>query len=50
MTAEAISRLTFTAANYEEAILFFKKRFASKLQILNKHLDTLHELGDCSVP
>ena len=42
--AEAVSGLTLTAANYEEAILILKKRFGNKQQIMNKHMDTLLNL------
>ena len=42
--AEAVSGLTLTAANYEEAILILKKRFRNKQQVVNKHMDTLLNL------
>ena len=39
--AEAISGLTLTAANYEEAIAILKRRFGNKQQIINKHMEIL---------
>ena len=38
---EAVSGLTLTSANYEEAVLILKKRFGNKQQIIAKHMDTL---------
>ena len=42
--AEAVSGLTLTADNYEEAISILKKRFGNKQQIVNKHMDILPNL------
>ena len=41
--AEAISRLTLTATNCDEAITILKKRFGNK-QLINKHMDILLNL------
>ena len=38
---ESISGLSLTAANYPKAIDTLKKRFGSKQQIVNKHMDVL---------
>ena len=38
---DAISGLSLTASNYEEAIAILKKRFGNKLQIINRHMDIL---------
>ena len=38
---EAISGLSLTSKNYREAIATLKKRFGSKQQIVNKHMDVL---------
>ena len=38
---EAISGLTLTAANYQEAISILEKRFGNKQQIVAKHMDIL---------
>ena len=38
---EAISGLSLTSDNYREAIATLKKRFGSKQQIINKHMDVL---------
>ena len=38
---EAISGLALTAANYSEAVATLKKRFGSKPQIVNKHMEDL---------
>ena len=38
---EAISGLSLTSENYREAIATLKKRFGSKQQIINKHMDVL---------
>ena len=38
---EAISGLSLTSANYGEAISILNKRFGSKQQIVNKHMDVL---------
>ena len=42
--ADAISRLTLTAANYKEAVSILKKRFGNKQRIIDKHLETLLHL------
>ena len=42
--AEAISGLTLTSANYDEAITILKKRFGNKQLIINKHMDILLNL------
>ena len=46
--AEAVSGLTLTAANFEETISILKKRFGTKRQIVNKHMDTLLNLETVS--
>ena len=38
---DAISGLSLTASNYEEAIAILKKRFRNKQQIINRHMDIL---------
>ena len=38
---DAISGLSLTASNYEEAIAILKKRFGNKQQIINRHMDIL---------
>ena len=42
--AEAISGLTLTASNYEEAIEILKGRFGNKQQIINRHMEILLNL------
>lgn len=44
--AEAISGLTLTASNYDEAIEILKGRFGNKQQIINRHMEILLNL-DC---
>ena len=39
--AEAISGLTLTASNYDEAIEILKGRFGNKQQIINRHMEIL---------
>ena len=39
--SEAISGLSLTAANYDEAIAILKRRFGNKQLIINKHMETL---------
>ena len=39
--SDAISGLSLTAANYEEAVAVLKKRFGNKQLIINKHMDAL---------
>jgi len=39
--SDAISGLSLTSANYEEAIAILKKRFSNKQQIINRHMDIL---------
>ena len=41
---DAISRLTLTAANYDEAIAILKKCFGNMQLIINKHMDILINL------
>ena len=36
---DAISGMTLTAANYQEAILILEKRFGRKQKIVAKHMD-----------
>ena len=36
---DAISGLSLSASNYEEAIAILKKRFGNKQQIINRHMD-----------
>ena len=38
---DAISGLSLTASNYEEAIAILMKRFGNKQQIINHHMDIL---------
>ena len=42
--ADAISGLTLTSANYEEAIGVLEKRFGNKQLIINRHMDLLLNL------
>ena len=42
--ADAVSGLTLTAANYEEAIATLKRRFGNKQLIINRHMDLLLNL------
>ena len=42
---EAIGGLSLTAANYEQAVTTLKKRFGSKQKIINKHMDTMLNVG-----
>ena len=42
--AEAISGLTLTSANYQEAITTLKKRFGNTQLIVNRHMDALLHL------
>ena len=42
--ADAISGLSLTAANYEEAVAILKKRFGNKQLIIGKHMDALLNL------
>ena len=38
---DAISGLSLSASNYEEAVAILKKRFGNKQQIINRHMDIL---------
>ena len=38
---DAISGLTLSAGNYQEAVAILKKRYGDKSQIISKHMDTL---------
>ena len=40
-TLEAVSGLTLTSANYQEAISILEKRFGNKRQMVAKHMDAL---------
>ncbi|CAB4014273.1 Hypothetical predicted protein, partial [Paramuricea clavata] len=42
--ADAISGLTLTSGNYNEAIIILKKRFGNKQLAINKHMDILLNL------
>ena len=42
--ADAISGLTLTSGNYNEAIVILKKRFGNKQLAINKHMDVLPNL------
>jgi len=42
--AEAISGLTRSSANYEEAVAILKRRFGNKQLIVNRHMDSLVKL------
>ena len=42
---EAIAGLSLTAANYEQAVTTLKKRFGSKQNIINKHMDAMLNMG-----
>ena len=44
VASDAISGLTPTSANYEEAVGMFKKRFGNKQVIVNRHMDILLNL------
>ena len=44
--AEAVSGLTLTASNYDEAVELLKARFGNKQQIINRHMEILLSL-DC---
>ena len=39
--SDAISGLSLTATNYEEAVAILKKRFVNKQQIISRHMDIL---------
>ena len=39
--SEAISGLSLTAANYDEAVAILKRRFGNKQLIINRHMETL---------
>jgi len=39
--SEAISGLSITAANYDEAVAILKRRFGNKQLIINRHIETL---------
>ena len=41
LALEAVSGLTLTSANYQEAISILEKRFGNKQQIVAKHMDAL---------
>lgn len=38
---KAISRLSLTAANYNEAVALLKRRFGKKQQLISRHMDIL---------
>ena len=42
---EAISGLSLTTADYEEAISTLKKRFGGRQKIIDKHMDALLKVG-----
>ena len=42
--ATAISGLTLSSANYDEAVVILKKRFGNRQQIITKHMDVLLSL------
>lgn len=42
---EAISELSLTAANYNEAISTLKKRFGGRQKVIDKHMDALLKIG-----
>ena len=42
--ATAISGLTLSSANYDEAVVILKKRFGNRQQIITKHMDVLMSL------
>ena len=44
VASDAISGLTLTSANYEEAVGVLKKRFGNKQVIVNRHMDILLNL------
>ena len=46
--AEAISGLTRSSANYEEAVAILKRRFGNKQLIVNRHMDSLVKLEPVS--
>ena len=41
---EAITGLSLTAANYEQAVTTLKKRFGSKQKIINKRMDAIKSI------
>ena len=41
LVLEAISGLTLTAVNYQEAVSILEKQFGNKPQVIAKHLDVL---------
>ena len=43
--AEAISGLTCSSANYEEAVAILKRRFGNEQLIVNRHMDSLVKLA-----
>ena len=45
MEGAAKEAIALTAANYDEAITTLKKRFGSKQQIMNKHMDALLKIN-----
>ena len=45
---QAISGMSLTAANYDQAILTLKKRFGSKQKIVNKHTDAMLKISSVS--
>ena len=47
--SDAISGLTLTSANYEEAIGVLKKRFGNKQLIVNRHMDLLLNLDTVTI-
>ena len=47
---DAISGLTLTSANYEEAIAILKKRYGDKQQIVSKHMDALLSMEAVTSP
>lgn len=44
--SEAISGLSLTAGNYDEAVAILKRRFGNKQSIINRHMETVkHKLS-----
>ena len=48
MARQAVSGMSLTAANYDQAILTLKKRFGSKQKIVNKHMDAMLKISSVS--
>ena len=47
--SEAISGLSLTAANYDEAVSILKRRFGNKQSIINRHMETLLNINQIQI-